>query len=76
MSVWHYDTIVRKWSSIDPSALPYGRPQNQRSLRVVTYNIWLDRRHQPLRFQHLSAILQRSEAQIICLQESRSILHC
>lgn len=41
--------------------------------RVISYNIWFDRKHQPLRFQHLCAILYRSQAHIICLQESKSI---
>lgn len=51
---------------------------NQKSnwdrFRVVTYNIWFSEKYQPLRFKSLCGILNRSDAQIIGLQESSFFL--
>ncbi len=44
------------------------------SFRVVTYNIWFSEKYQPLRFQGLCDILNKSDAQIIGLQESSLFL--
>jgi len=42
--------------------------------RVVTYNIWFSEKYQPMRFQSLFDILNKSDAQIIGLQESSFFL--
>ena len=42
--------------------------------RVITYNIWFSEKYQPLRFKSLCDILNKSDAQIIGLQESSFFL--
>ena len=74
LHVWYYDTIRHHWIPRDPAASPYRNPKGQRKLRVLTYNIWFSRKHQPLRFENLSAILEHSKAHVICLQEGESIM--
>ncbi|UJR16608.1 hypothetical protein I4U23_003508 [Adineta vaga] len=76
LPVWHYDATKHRWRARDPAEVHYQKAHQQRSLRVITYNVWFDKRHQPLRFQHLNALLRHANANIICLQEmTRPILH-
>lgn len=66
--LWRYSKEKHAW-------LP-GQPDNsdQKSrlneFRVLTYNVWFSLKYQPMRFQGLCDILNRSDAQIIGLQES------
>jgi len=50
------------------------RKSNWDKFRVVTYNIWFSEKYQPMRFKSLCDILNKSDAQIIGLQESSFFL--
>lgn len=70
LPIWAYDEHVRRWIPKDSVISRSRKPYVQTSLRVVTYNIWFSRVHQPLRLQRLNALLLKSGAHVICMQES------
>ena len=70
--LWKYNEQSQVWSSERSD-------QKQSTVRwdkfsVVTYNIWFAKDYQSLRFDGLCDILNKSQAQIIGLQES--VYHC
>ncbi|CAM2697093.1 unnamed protein product [Rotaria socialis] len=65
--LWEYNKQKREWA-------PKQRGQNSQThtcenFRVVSYNIWFSEDYQPTRFNSLCDILNKSQAQIIGLQE-------
>ncbi|CAF0925166.1 unnamed protein product [Didymodactylos carnosus] len=71
--VWYYDKVRHYWTAKDSTMFRPRKPFSSDSLRIITYNIWFKKTHQPSRFNHLNALLYRSDAHIICLQESKQI---
>ncbi|CAF3418826.1 unnamed protein product [Rotaria sp. Silwood2] len=65
--LWEYNNQTYAWSQKSPY-------QNKTTIewkyfRVLTYNIWFSKNYQPMRFNGLCDILNKSQAQIIGLQE-------
>jgi hypothetical protein len=66
--LWKYNKETYGWSQ---KQYDKDRPNNDwDKFRVVTYNIWFSDKYQPMRFKSLCDILNKSNAQIIGLQES------
>ena len=66
--LWQYNTEKYGWAQKQYDS---GDPKyDWDRFRVVTYNIWFDNIYQPIRFNSLCDILNKSNAQIIGLQES------
>ena len=66
--VWEYSKEKQGWMQKQPDK--NGPKTNYDEFRVLTYNIWFSDKYQPMRFQGLCDILNKSEAQVIGLQES------
>lgn len=66
--LWEYNRQKHKWlqKQFDKD---YEKNSCEK-FRVVTYNIWFSKNYQPMRFNALCDILNKSNAQIIGLQES------
>ncbi|CAF1492393.1 unnamed protein product [Rotaria sordida] len=65
--LWEYNKERQRWLQKQPD-------QNNQTIywekfRVITYNIWFSENYQPIRFNSLCDILNKSQAQIIGLQE-------
>ena len=71
--VWYYDKVRHRWTPQDSTMFHPRKPFTSDSLRIITYNIWFKKTHQPSRFNHLNALLRQSNAHIICLQESEQV---
>ncbi|CAF1272631.1 unnamed protein product [Rotaria sordida] len=71
--LWEYNNERYTWSQ-----KPHYQNKSTshwKNFRVLTYNIWFSKNYQPMRFNSLCDILNKSEAQIISLQEmTKSIL--
>ncbi len=66
--LWEYNKEGHGWLR---KQFDKDRPNNDwDKFRVVTYNIWFSDKYQPHRFNSLCDILNKSNAQIIGLQES------
>lgn len=66
--LWGYSAKKRKWREV---AKVDTIPENSSNdFRVLTYNVWFSNEYQPMRFQGLCNVLEKSEAQITGLQES------
>ncbi|CAF3118352.1 unnamed protein product [Rotaria sp. Silwood2] len=65
--LWEYNKEKQKW--LQKQYDNNNQMNNWNKFRVVTYNIWFSDDYQPMRFNSLCDILNRSEAQIIGLQE-------
>ncbi|CAF3280726.1 unnamed protein product [Rotaria sp. Silwood2] len=66
--LWEYNNQTYAWSQKSPY-------QNKTTIewkyfRVLTYNIWFSKNYQSMRFNGLCDILNKSQPQIIGLQES------
>jgi hypothetical protein len=66
--LWEFNKERHGWSQRQYDTV--GPSKNWDGFRVVTYNIWFSDKYQPMRFKSLCDILNRSNAQIIGLQES------
>jgi hypothetical protein len=66
--LWGYNKEIHQWSQQQYDK-DYQKNDWDR-FRVVTYNIWFSDKYQPHRFNSLCDILNKSNAQIIGLQES------
>ncbi|CAF1114629.1 unnamed protein product [Rotaria sp. Silwood1] len=65
--LWEYNQQSQRWSQKQPGQ--YNSTLHWDKFRVVTYNIWFSEDYQPIRFRSLCDILNKSQAQIIGLQE-------
>ena len=66
--VWEYSKKGQGWTQKHSGK--DRQPCYCDEFRVLTYNIWFSDKYQPIRFQGLCDILNKSEAHIIGLQES------
>ncbi len=67
--LWEYNQQGQGWIQKQPDK-ECQRKNNNDEFRVLTYNIWFSDKYQPMRFQGLCDILNKSEAHVIGLQES------
>jgi hypothetical protein len=65
--LWEYNREKHIWSQ-KQQGIDYGKSDWDR-FRVVTYNLWISDKFQPMRFRGLCDILSKSKAQVIGLQE-------
>jgi hypothetical protein len=66
--LWAYNTEKHEWIPKQHDREHQKNDWNR--FRVVSYNVWFSEEYQPMRFQSLCDILNKSDAQIIGLQES------
>jgi hypothetical protein len=66
--LWEYSKEEHRWIQKQPDK-DYKKSFSD-EFRVLTYNIWFSDQYQPIRFHGLCDILNKSNAQIIGLQES------
>ena len=65
--LWKYHRASDQWLERQFSSEEQKMPRSV--FRVLTYNIWFSKEHQPRRFQGLCRILEESHADVIGLQE-------
>ncbi|CAF1116351.1 unnamed protein product [Adineta steineri] len=66
--LWKYDKERHGWSQKQCSTTDSSNKEWSQ-FRVVTYNVWFSDKYQPMRVQNLCDILNKSNAQVIALQE-------
>lgn len=71
--VWYYDKVRHRWTAQDSTMFSPRKPFTSDSLRIITYNIWFKKTHQPSRFNQLNALLHQYDAHIVCLQEGEQV---
>ncbi|UJR13368.1 hypothetical protein I4U23_000385 [Adineta vaga] len=67
LPLWEFNKEKHGWSQRQYDTI--GPKNDWKQFRVLSYNIWFAEQYQPMRFKSLCDILNRSDAQIIGLQE-------
>ena len=70
LPVWEYNPLEQRWKNKIFTKQHHATDTNE--FRVLTYNVWFSQMHQGIRFEGLCDILNKSQADIIGLQEGSS----
>lgn len=66
--LWNYDGNRKRWQETRINNQFHGDPISE--FQVLTYNVWFANKYQPMRFENLCDVLNKSQAHVIGLQES------